>query len=65
MRFYTLLALPALLAGAQPTAVTSAPAASRQVPAGAFPETFETGSKGAYETADVALSTGPGCLPTP
>ncbi|WP_151088817.1 DNA/RNA non-specific endonuclease [Hymenobacter baengnokdamensis] len=59
MRFYTLLVLPALLAGTQPAAVTSTPSTSRQVPAGAFPETFETGSKGAYETADVALSTGP------
>jgi endonuclease G len=67
MRFYTLLLLPALLACSQPSAESSAtattatfPAASpAQVPAGPFPETFETGSKGAYETADVALTTGP------
>jgi endonuclease G len=62
MRFYTLLVLPALLACSQPsteTTATTASPASRQVPAGAFPETFEAGSKGAYETADVALATGP------
>jgi endonuclease G len=67
MRFYTLLLLPALLACSQPSAESSAtanpatlPAAGpAQAPAGAFPETFETGSKGAYETADVALTTGP------
>jgi endonuclease G len=62
MRFYTLLVLPALLACSQPSAettATTASPASRQVPAGAFPETFEAGSKGAYETADVALATGP------
>jgi endonuclease G len=67
MRFYTLLLLPALLACSQPSAESSAtattdtsPTASpAQSPAGPFPETFETGSKGAYETADVALTTGP------
>jgi endonuclease G len=67
MRFYTLLLLPALLACSQPSAESSAgstsatlpPASPAQAPAGAFPETFETGSKGAYETADVALTTGP------
>ncbi|MDJ0363893.1 DNA/RNA non-specific endonuclease [Hymenobacter sp. H14-R3] len=63
MRFYTLLLLPALLACSQPAAESSAPAATgarpAQAPAGAFPETFETGSKSAYETADVALVTGP------
>ncbi|QKG56729.1 DNA/RNA non-specific endonuclease [Hymenobacter sp. BRD128] len=63
MRFYTLLVLPAVLACSQPAAdsqpTTASPAGRRQAPAGAFPETFETGSKGAYETADVALSTGP------
>jgi endonuclease G len=63
MRFYTLLLLPALLACSQPSADSQAtaasPAAGRQAPAGAFPETFETGSKGAYETADAALTTGP------
>jgi len=63
MRFYTLLVLPALLACSQPSAdsttTTAGPAAGRQAPAGAFPETFETGSKGAYETADAALTTGP------
>jgi len=67
MRFYTLLLLPALLACSQPSAESSATATTTtlpvagpaQVPAGPFPETFETGSKGAYETADVALTTGP------
>ncbi len=66
MRFYTLLLLPALLACSQPSAESSATATAAlpaadpaQAPAGAFPETFETGSKGAYETADVALATGP------
>lgn len=67
MRFYTLLLLPALLACSQPSAESSAAATTAtlptagpaQAPAGAFPETFETGSKGAYETADVALATGP------
>jgi endonuclease G len=67
MRFYTLLLLPALLACSQPSAESSASssapatvvASPAQAPAGAFPETFETGSKGAYETADVALTTGP------
>ena len=63
MRFYTLLLLPALLACSQPaadsTATAASPAAGRQAPAGAFPETFEAGSKGAYETADAALTTGP------
>ncbi len=67
MRFYTLLLLPALLACSQPsaesstttTAATLPPTGPAQAPAGTFPETFETGSKGAYETADVALATGP------
>jgi len=63
MRFYTLLVLPALLACSQPSAdtqaTTASPTAGRQAPAGPFPETFETGSKGAYETADAALTTGP------
>lgn len=67
MRFYTLLLLPALLACSQPSAESSATATTAalptasptQAPAGPFPETFETGSKGAYETADVALATGP------
>jgi len=63
MRLYTLLMLPALLAcsqtSAESQATTTSPAASRQAPAAAFPETFETGSKGAYETADAALGTGP------
>jgi endonuclease G len=63
MRFYTLLVLPAVLACSQPSAdsqaTTTSPASGRQAPAGAFPETFETGSKGAYETADAALATGP------
>ena len=67
MRFYTLLLLPALLACSQPSAESSATvttatlptAGPAQAPAGPFPETFETGSKGAYETADVALTTGP------
>ena len=63
MRFYTLLLLPALLACSQPSAESSTTVATAarptQAPAGAFPETFEAGSKGAYETADVALATGP------
>ncbi len=67
MRFYTLLLLPALLACSQPSAESSTaanttalpPAGPAQSPAGIFQETFETGSKGAYETADVSLATGP------
>ena len=67
MRFHTLLLLPALLACSQPAAESSAGSSATmataarpaQAPTGTFPETFETGSKGAYETADVALATGP------
>ncbi|MGI4875745.1 MAG: DNA/RNA non-specific endonuclease [Janthinobacterium lividum] len=55
MRFPILLLLPALLAcAASPTETATA----TQAPP-AFPETFETGHKGAYETADEALLTGP------
>ena len=62
MRFYPLLLLPLLLACSQPTtesgaATATAPAA--QPTPSPFPETFEAGSKGAYETADEPLGTGP------
>ena len=62
--YLSLAAAFALLACSQQSTETQTPpaarAASAQQPAGsAFPETFETGSKGAYEEADEPLATGP------
>ena len=62
MRFsFGLLATFGLLAcTSSPSATTSTVAAPpAQTPAAAFPETFEAGSKGSYETADEQLATGP------
>ncbi len=53
------LATALLFACSGPATETARAGAPGQAPAGAFPETFEAGSKGAYETADVALGTGP------
>ena len=62
----SLLLFPLLLACSQapPTtasspAATPSAAANAQRPAASFPETFETGSKGAYAPADEPLATGP------
>ncbi|WP_223650124.1 DNA/RNA non-specific endonuclease [Hymenobacter psoromatis] len=58
MRFSLgLLATFGLLACTSSPSATTTTAA--QTPASAFPETFETGHKGAYETADEQLATGP------
>ena len=62
MRFsFGLLATFGLLAcTSSPSATTSTVAAPpAQTPTAAFPETFESGSKGSYETADEQLATGP------
>ena len=62
MRFSLgLLATFGLLAcTASPSAeTTTAPAPPAQTPAAAFPETFEAGRKGAYDTAAEPLATGP------
>jgi len=48
-----------LFACSAPTTETARADAPTQAPIGTFPETFETGSKGSYETADAALVTGP------
>ena len=63
LRFFPLAAAFALLACSQQpaeTGTTSAPRSTTQQPVPApFPETFEAGSKGAYEDADEPLATGP------
>ncbi len=53
-----LLGALALLACSQSSDHRTA-AVTRQSPTAAFPETFETGTKGAYAEADEALATGP------
>ncbi len=62
--YLTLAALGLLACSSQPveTAATRAPqvaTAARQPTPAPFPETFEAGSKGAYEAADEPLATGP------
>ena len=62
MRFSLgLLAACGLLAcTSSPSATTTTAAAPpAQTPAAAFPETFEAGRKGSYDTADEQLATGP------
>ena len=58
MRFLLLL-LPAVLACSRPSHEATSVPASGTAGAGTFPETFEAGTKTGYETADLALGTGP------
>ena len=56
--YFILAALGLLACSQQPRETATASRAARQLAPAPFPETFETGSKGAYEEADEPLATG-------